>query len=73
MPAEGTLPEPNFQLLIRAMSDRKLAGGGTLFNAAARFPVAGLRTIELPARPPMRARRSAGLAIRRGRDLPATR
>jgi len=65
-PKWAMLPEPNFHLLTRAMSDRKLAGGGTLFNAAARFPVAGLHTIELPARPPMRARRSAVLELRFG-------
>jgi hypothetical protein len=40
------VPEANFHMLGRAMSDRSLANGGTLFTAAAQFPVAGRRTIE---------------------------
>jgi hypothetical protein len=40
-PAWGTVPEANFHILTRAMSDRSLAGGGTLFSAAAQFSVAG--------------------------------
>ena len=65
-PKWAVLPEADFHLLTRAMSDRKLAGGGTLFNVAARFAVAGRRTIELPARPPTRAKRSAILELRFG-------
>ena len=63
-PKWAMLPEPNFHLLTRAMSDRKLAGGGTL--SARQFPVAGRRTIALPSRPPLRAGRSAMLELRFG-------
>jgi Transposase DDE domain len=61
----ATLPEPNFHLLIRAQSDRRLAGagGGTLFTAADDFPVAGRQVIEVSARPPDRAARSAAVDI----------
>lgn len=62
----AVLPEPNFHLLTRAMSDRKLAGGNTLSSAAAQFPPAGRRTIELPARPPARAKRRVVLELRYG-------
>lgn len=52
------------------MSDRRLGGehGGdaTLFDAAARFPLADTRAIELPARPPERAKRTAILQLRFG-------
>jgi hypothetical protein len=65
-PKWAMLPEPNFHLLTRAMSDRKLAGGGALFSTAAQLPIAGQRTIELPARQPGRARRSAALELRFG-------
>ena len=46
--------------------DRRLAGGGTLFNAAEDFAVAGTRKIKLPARQPDRAARTATLQIRFG-------
>jgi len=65
-PIWASVPEANFHLLIRAMSDRTLAAGGTLFNAAAAFPVVGRRRIELPARPPDRARRTAEVELRYG-------
>lgn len=65
-PKWAVLPEPNFHLLTRAMSDRKLAGGGALSGAAAQFPAAGRRTIELPARPPARAKRRVVLELRYG-------
>jgi Transposase DDE domain len=65
-PKWAMLRPPNFHLLTRAMSDRKLAGGGTLFTAAAQFPLAGRCTIELPPRPPVRAGRSAFLELRFG-------
>jgi hypothetical protein len=60
------LPGPGFHLLTRAMSDRRLDGGGTLFQAAAGFAVAGRQSIELRARPGRPARR-AGLELRFGR------
>ena len=65
-PKWAVLPAPNFHLLTRAMSDRLLTGGGTLFNAAVRFVLAGRREIELPARPPTRAKRGAVLELRFG-------
>src|ERR1700689_189713 len=48
------------------MVDRRLAGGGTLFNAAESFAVAGKRKIELPARQPDRAARTATGEMRFG-------
>ncbi|HEY1496737.1 MAG TPA: IS4 family transposase [Candidatus Solibacter sp.] len=65
-PMWGSLPDVNFHLLVRAMSDRSLVGGGMLFAAAARFPVAGRREIELPARDPGRPRRTAVVELRYG-------
>jgi Transposase DDE domain len=65
-PKWAMVPEPNFHLLSRAMSDRRLVGGGTLSTAVAQFPVVGRRTMELPARPPARAKRSAALELRFG-------
>jgi hypothetical protein len=62
----ATVPEPNFHLLIRAQSDRRLGGGGTLFSAANAFPVAGRQEIGLPARLPGRAARAARVEIRFG-------
>jgi hypothetical protein len=60
-------------LLIRAQSDRRLAGpkgdpvadGGTLFTVAAGFPLAGPWKLELPSRPG-RAARTAEIGIRFG-------
>jgi len=49
-PNWASVPDANFHLLGRAMSDRLLAGGGMLFAAAAVFPVAGRRRIELRSR-----------------------
>jgi hypothetical protein len=67
---EGSVPQDNFHLLTRAMVDRRLANpqasGATLFAAAAAFPVAGTRNIELPARQPDRAKRTATVEIRFG-------
>jgi hypothetical protein len=71
-PKWGSVPEANFHLLIRAMSDRSLVGGGMLFTAAAEFPVAGQRVlgldprIELPARDPGRPKRTAVVELRYG-------
>ena len=69
-PMWARIPQPGVHLLIRAQSDRRLAApkddpaadGGTLFTAAARFPLAGPRKIELPGR----AGRSAEIGIRFG-------
>jgi hypothetical protein len=40
-PSWASVPDANFHMLGRAMKDRLLTGGGTLFAAAATFPVAG--------------------------------
>ncbi len=65
-PAWASVPEENFHLLTRAMSDRSLVGGGMLFAAATQFPVAGRRKIELPARQPAHAKRTAVMELRFG-------
>lgn len=67
-PSWATVPGEDFHVLTRAMVDRPLAdpAGGTLFAAAADFPVAGTRVIRLPARWPDRAGRAATLEIRFG-------
>ena len=72
-PIWARIPDAGVHLLIRAQSDRRLAApeddptadGGTLFTAAGRFPLAGPREIELPARPG-RAARTAEIGIRFG-------
>ena len=46
--------------------DRRLAGGGNLFSAAESFPVAGKRKINIPARQPDRAARTATVEMRFG-------
>jgi Transposase DDE domain len=65
-PKWATLPQTGVDLLTRAMVDRRLVGGGTLFDAAAGFVVAGRRQIELPARQPDRAKRTAVVELRYG-------
>jgi hypothetical protein len=65
-PKWASVPQAGFHLLTRAMSDRRLADGGTLSSAAARWPVAGRRTIEVPGREPGRAKRSAVVELRFG-------
>jgi len=64
----ATIPEDRFHVLTRAMTDRNLAGptGGTLFAAAQAFPPAGTATIEIPARQPDRAKRTATVEMRFG-------
>ena len=63
----ATIPEDGLHVLTRAMVDRNLAGptGGTLFAAAAAFSPAGKATIEIPARKPDRAKRTAPNGPRR--------
>jgi hypothetical protein len=65
-PNWASVPETDFHLLGRAMSDRQLAGGGTLFAAAAAFPLAGRRKIELRSHDLAHPKRSALLALRYG-------
>ena len=63
----ASLPGPCFHILTRAMVNRPLVGRtGKLFTAARRFHLAGKRTIELPARSPARAKRTAVVALRYG-------
>jgi hypothetical protein len=67
----ATLPEGRFHLLTRAMQDRRLAvppGAACrmLFATAAGFAIAGRQRVELPARPPVRAARTAVLELRYG-------
>ena len=42
--------EPSCHLLIRARKNRLLAGSGHLFDAPAKFPLRGRRSLELPPR-----------------------
>jgi hypothetical protein len=49
-----------------AFARASLAGGGKLFNAAESFAVAGMRKINLPARQPDRAARTATVKMRFG-------
>jgi len=61
-----TVPDRQFRALTRAMKDRLLVGGGTLFAAAAGFPPSGRRKLALPAREPGRPKRTAVLELRYG-------
>jgi hypothetical protein len=69
-PKWACVPQVGFHLLTRAMVDRRLAGTetgcATLFTVAAAFPVAGTRNIDLPARQPDRAKRTAVVELRFG-------
>lgn len=65
-PKWASLPQTGVHLLTRAMVDRRLIGGGTLFDAAGQFAVAGRRQIDLPARQPDRAKRTAVVELRLG-------
>jgi hypothetical protein len=65
-PSWASVPEANVHLLGRAMKDRLLAGGGTLFAAATDFPATGRRKVELPARDPGRPKRTAVVELRHG-------
>ena len=62
----ASVPAANVHLLGRAMSDRLLAGGGTVFTAAAAFPVAGRRSIELRSHDLAHPKRTAVVELRYG-------
>ncbi len=64
--AWASVPQTNIHMLGRAMSDRSLGSGSTLFTAAAQFPVAGRRTIELRAHDVAHPKRSAVVELRYG-------
>lgn len=63
--AWASLPGERLHLLSRAMKDRRLVGGGTLFATAAAWPCAATRALALPAQPG-RAARTAHLELRFG-------
>ena len=65
-PKWAALPQTGVHLLTRAMVDRRLVDGGTLFAAAGTYAVAGKRQINLPARQPDRAKRIAVVELRYG-------
>ena len=60
------VPGGTFHLLTRAQADRRLEGGGRLFGAADGFVPSGRRQIDLPARQPDRAARTATVELRFG-------
>jgi hypothetical protein len=60
---EFALRPPETHLLIRAMQDRLLAGGGTLFTCAESLPELGRLSVDLPAAPG-RPARTMVLALR---------
>jgi Transposase DDE domain len=62
----ASVPETGFDLLIRAMSDRRLADGGMLSAAIAGFAVASATEIEVPAHQPGQPSRRARLELRFG-------
>lgn len=64
--AWATLPDANIHLISRAMHDRSLVGGGSLFAAGNDFDVVETKTIKLRERAP-RPERSATLGLRFGR------
>jgi hypothetical protein len=64
--AWATLPGPNVHLLSRAMHDRCLADGSSMFAASEHFDIVDSKTIDLPARKG-RPARSATLNLRFGK------
>ncbi len=61
------LPGPDFHLLSRAMQDRRLAGGGSLFKLAAGLALADTAVLDLRKRGPDAPARKARLELRFGR------
>ena len=66
--AWAMLPGPNFHLISRAMHDRCLSDGSSLFAASEHFPVVDTKSIDLPARD-NRPARSALLSLRFGKVI----
>jgi Transposase DDE domain len=62
----ATVPQTNVHMLTRTMKDRRLATDGMLFAAAATFPLAGRRTVQLPGRDPGKPKRTAVVELRYG-------
>lgn len=83
-PGWATVPTEHCHQLVRAMVDRRLKGGGTLFGAAAAFKPAGQRKIEIQPHAAGQTKREAAVELRFGevtvlrprdemdRDLPKT-
>jgi hypothetical protein len=61
----ATLPDDKLHLLTRVMHDRRLIGGGTLYEAADKLEFVDVRTVELKATP-TRIARTATLGLRFG-------
>ena len=64
-PLWASIPAPNIHVLGRIFHDRKLPDGGTLYTAAAAWPVLGRREIAIRDRPD-RPARMAELEVRAG-------
>lgn len=64
-PLWASVPGPNIHVLGRIFHDRKRVGGGTLYTAAAAWPVLGRREIAVRERPDRPARKAA-LEVRAG-------
>lgn len=62
----ASVPDTGFDLLIRAMADRRLADGGMLFARAAAFPVADTITMTVNPHEPGKPIRDARLCLRFG-------
>jgi len=62
----ATTPEPGFHLISRAMHDRRLATGESLYAAAERFAFTAKRLVALPEREQKRKARPAWLSLRFG-------
>lgn len=65
-PKWACLPQTGVHVLTRAMVDRRLVGGGTLFAALSEVAMAGRRQVHLPARQPDRAKRTTVVELRYG-------
>ena len=63
-PLWASVPDENVHVLTRAMKDRALVGGGTLFATVAAAPVAGKREIKLPGRDPGQPKRTVKVELR---------
>ncbi|MFI5025080.1 MAG: IS4 family transposase [Alphaproteobacteria bacterium] len=62
----ASLPAASFHLVTRAMQDRRLAGGGSLYERGAGFPIAGTADLALRARGAHEPVRRAHLTLRFG-------
>jgi hypothetical protein len=65
-PSWATVPADHCHLLVRAMANRRVSGGGTLFAAAAHFEPAGQREIEIRPHAAGETKRAATVGLRFG-------